>query len=141
MLITRRIFDYTRRKGSGIPVKTFAKYLKISDSLILGVPEEDEALMMKLTQELFGSSDPDVQRSFEFTDFLDVVKEVAVPCLIIAGDQDPVATPEDAQRLAEAAPNGKALIIPGANHLQSACVNPEKYQQALKEFFDSLPNS
>ncbi len=42
---------------------------------ILGVPEEDEPLMMKLTQELFGSSDPDVQRSFEFADFLDVVKD------------------------------------------------------------------
>ena len=29
---------------------------------ILGVPEEDEALMLKLTQELFGSTDPDVHR-------------------------------------------------------------------------------
>ena len=32
---------------------------------ILGVPEEDEPLMMKLTQELFGSTDPDNRRSFE----------------------------------------------------------------------------
>ncbi len=40
---------------------------------ILGVPEEDEPLMLKLTQELFGSSDPDNQRSFEPEDFLQVV--------------------------------------------------------------------
>jgi cytochrome P450 len=42
---------------------------------ILGVPEEDEALMLKLTQELFGSTDPDVQRSFEPEDFLGVVQD------------------------------------------------------------------
>jgi len=42
---------------------------------ILGVPEEDEALMLKLTQELFGSSDPDNQRSFAPEDFLQVVED------------------------------------------------------------------
>jgi len=42
---------------------------------ILGVPEEDEGLMLKLTQELFGSTDPDVQRSFEPQDFLGVVED------------------------------------------------------------------
>ena len=30
--------------------------------MILGVPEKDEALMLKLTQELFGADDPDMQR-------------------------------------------------------------------------------
>ena len=37
---------------------------------ILGVPEEDEPLMLKLTQELFGSSDPDVNRSFDMMEFM-----------------------------------------------------------------------
>ena len=32
---------------------------------ILGIPESDEPFMMKLTQEMFGSSDPDTRRSFE----------------------------------------------------------------------------
>jgi len=40
---------------------------------IFGVPETDEPQMLKLTQELFGSSDPDNQRSFEPEDFLQVV--------------------------------------------------------------------
>lgn len=31
--------------------------------MILGVPEKDEALMLKLTQELFGATDPDMQRA------------------------------------------------------------------------------
>ena len=42
---------------------------------ILGVPEEDEPLMMKLTQELFGSADPDTQRTFDAVSLMDVVGE------------------------------------------------------------------
>lgn len=42
---------------------------------ILGVPESDEPLMLKLTQEMFGSSDPDVQRSFEPASLVDVVRD------------------------------------------------------------------
>ncbi len=42
---------------------------------ILGIPEEDEPLMLKLTQELFGSGDPDTQRSFELQDFVQVVHD------------------------------------------------------------------
>ena len=42
---------------------------------IFGVPEADEPLMLKLTQELFGSTDPDVNRSFEPAEFLNVVKD------------------------------------------------------------------
>ena len=42
---------------------------------ILGVPEEDEPLMMKLTQEMFGSADPDVRRSFEATSLVEVIED------------------------------------------------------------------
>ena len=42
---------------------------------ILGVPEQDEALMLKLTQELFGPEDPDNQRSFAPEEFFKVVEE------------------------------------------------------------------
>ena len=42
---------------------------------ILGVPDEDEPLMLKLTQELFGPADPDNQRSFEPNDFFKVVAD------------------------------------------------------------------
>ena len=42
---------------------------------ILGVPEEDEPLMMKLTQEMFGSTDPDNRRSFEITSLGEVIAD------------------------------------------------------------------
>lgn len=42
---------------------------------ILGVPDEDEPLMLKLTQELFGPADPDNRRSFDPNDFFTVVAD------------------------------------------------------------------
>lgn len=42
---------------------------------ILGVPDKDEALMLKLTQELFGPADPDNTRSFDPMDFFKVVED------------------------------------------------------------------
>ena len=42
---------------------------------ILGVPEEDEAFMLKLTQELLGPDDPDNHRSFDSTELMDVVRD------------------------------------------------------------------
>jgi cytochrome P450 len=42
---------------------------------ILGVPEADEPLMLKLTQELFGSTDPETTRSFEMGEFMQVVRD------------------------------------------------------------------
>ena len=42
---------------------------------IFGVPEEDEPLMMRLTQELFGSTDPDERRAIEPESLMDVVAD------------------------------------------------------------------
>ena len=42
---------------------------------IFGVPEEDEPLMMKLTQELFGSTDPDERRAIEPESLMDVIAD------------------------------------------------------------------
>ena len=40
---------------------------------ILGVPAEDEPMLVKLTQEMFGASDPDEQRAVEPESLMDVV--------------------------------------------------------------------
>ncbi len=43
--------------------------------MILGVPEEDEPMMLKLTQELFGSNDPDMQRKEETDDVNNIITD------------------------------------------------------------------
>lgn len=42
---------------------------------ILGIPEQDELKMLKLTQELFGANDPDQQRGTDFDDGLAVIMD------------------------------------------------------------------
>ena len=93
---------------------------------ILGVPEEDEGLMLKLTQELFGSSDPDNQRSFEPEDFMQVVAdfESYFARLTEARRQHPrddaatlIANAEiDGQPIPELEANGYYMIIATAGH-------------------------
>ncbi|MEM1435316.1 MAG: cytochrome P450 [Pseudomonadota bacterium] len=93
---------------------------------IFGVPESDEPLMMKLTQELFGSSDPDVARSFEIADFMAVVEDFEAYFAKLTEDRranptDDVATvianaQIDGEPLGELEANGYYMIIATAGH-------------------------
>lgn len=93
---------------------------------IFGVPEEDEPLMMKLTQELFGSSDPDVARSFEIADFMAVVQDFEAYFAKLTADRranptDDVATvianaQIDGAPIPELEANGYYMIIATAGH-------------------------
>lgn len=56
--------DFVRDVAQWFPLRVIME--------ILGVPKEDEPLMLKLTQELFGGSDPDIARSFEISSTFDV---------------------------------------------------------------------
>lgn len=93
---------------------------------VLGVPEEDEPLMLKLTQELFGGSDPDIQRSFEMQDLVQVVEDFEryFAELTRARRQHPqddvasvIANAEvDGHALPEQDANGYYIIIATAGH-------------------------
>ena len=116
---------------------------------ILGVPESDEPLMMKLTQELFGSTDPDNNRSFEMTDFLNVVHDfeayfAELTAARRANPQDDVASvianaEIDGAPLPDHDANGYYIIIATAGHdttsattaggLLALLENPEQMQR------------
>ena len=93
---------------------------------IFGVPEDDEPLMLKLTQELFGSTDPDVNRSFEPAEFLNVVKDfedyfVKLSEARRAEPKDDLATiiataQIDGAQIPEHEANGYYMIIATAGH-------------------------
>ncbi|MDA1074754.1 MAG: cytochrome P450 [Proteobacteria bacterium] len=76
---------------------------------ILGVPEQDEALMLKLTQELFGSADPDNRRSFEPQDFFKVVEDFEQYFLRLTQDRINNPTDDVATLIANAQLDGKPL--------------------------------
>lgn len=93
---------------------------------VLGVPPEDEGYMLKLTQEMFGSADPDVQRSFEITAIKDVIEDFEAYFASISEDRrrnprDDVATvianaKIDGEPIPEHEANGYYIIVASAGH-------------------------
>ena len=76
---------------------------------ILGVPESDEPLMLKLTQEMFGSSDPDVRRSFEPASLVDVIRDFEDYFSQLSRDRRAHPTDDVASVIANARIDGDAL--------------------------------
>lgn len=130
---------------------------------VLGVPAEDEPLMMKLTQELFGGSDPDIARSFAPETVMDVVADfenyfVKLTALRRKHPTDDVASVIanaviDGKPLPEHETNGYYAIIATAGHdttsssvaggLLALINNPEQMQllrSAPDELMDSAIN-
>lgn len=93
---------------------------------VLGVPDEDEPLMLKLTQELFGSADPDNQRSFEPESLMDVVTDFEAYFRALTEDRRAKPTDDVASLIANARiggepvpeleTNGYYIIIATAGH-------------------------
>ena len=82
---------------------------------ILGVPEEDEPLMLKLTQELFGGTDPDIQRSFELQDIVQVVRDFEDYFAGLTRARRAQPTDDVASLIANAKVDGKPLPDHDAN--------------------------
>jgi Predicted hydrolases or acyltransferases (alpha/beta hydrolase superfamily) len=59
--------------------------------------------------------------------------EIAVPTLVVVGNDDALSPPADARAMAAAMPNARVVEIPGAGHL-SNLENPDAFNAALKEF-------
>jgi 3-oxoadipate enol-lactonase len=69
------------------------------------------------------------------TDFRPVLAGIAVPTLVIVGDEDQVTPPASSQELAGAIPGAELVTIPGAGHL-SNLDRPDAFEAALRAFLD-----
>ena len=76
---------------------------------ILGIPEADEPRMLKLTQELFGGTDPDVRRSFEDTAIMDVVADFDAYFEALSAERRARPTDDVASIIANARIDGEPL--------------------------------
>ena len=93
---------------------------------ILGVPEEDEPFMLKLTRELFGPDDPDNQRSFDANRFFEVVEDFERYFSELSAKRREKPTDDaaslianariDGQQIPELETNGYYIIIATAGH-------------------------
>ena len=93
---------------------------------ILGVPDGDEPLMLKLTQEMFGSADPDVRRSFGAESLMDVITDFEAYFQALSEDRRANPTDDvaslianariDGEPVPERETNGYYIIIATAGH-------------------------
>ena len=61
--------------------------------------------------------------------------EIEMPTLVIAGAEDPISTPQEAQEIAALLPRSEVAIIPRAGHL--ACLeNPIAVNAAISQFLN-----
>jgi pimeloyl-ACP methyl ester carboxylesterase len=66
---------------------------------------------------------------------------LACPLLVLHGENDPICPLPAAQAIAEAAPHGKLVTFPDGRHLDLVTLAPDRYDQALAEFFQQLPTT
>ncbi|RFS81895.1 alpha/beta fold hydrolase [Actinomadura spongiicola] len=67
----------------------------------------------------------------------DTLRGLGVPALVMIGDEDALATEEEARAMSEAIPNAELLVIPRAGHL-CAVEQPDLFNQAIAEFAAAL---
>ncbi len=67
----------------------------------------------------------------------DSVAEIAVPTLVLVGDQDTVTPPELSRELAEAIPGAELHILAGAGHLANI-ERPADFNRLVEEFIARL---
>ncbi|TDD14879.1 alpha/beta fold hydrolase [Actinomadura sp. KC06] len=65
------------------------------------------------------------------------LRGLRVPALVLIGDEDTLATEDEARAMADATPNAELLVIPRAGHL-CAVEQPDLFNQAVAEFAAAL---
>lgn len=69
----------------------------------------------------------------ERPDRMDLLPRLAVPALILVGEEDELTPPEESFRMARAIPGARTVVLPEAGHLASR-ERPDVFNRALDEF-------
>ncbi|MEO3829320.1 alpha/beta fold hydrolase [Actinomadura sp. B10D3] len=70
-------------------------------------------------------------------DSFGTLRDLRVPALVMVGDEDELATEDEARAMAETLPNAELLVMPRAGHL-CAVEQPDLFNQAVAEFAAAL---
>jgi len=129
--------EAARRDIEAHSPETKDAYFRLCMPLMTQRPYSSDELA-RLTPPAPGVFDRLVELSHESTDLLPAVGAIGCPTLVITGEYDPAATPEDAVDLAAAiGPNAHSHVVPGAGHGVYRD-NPDDFLQAASEFLSAL---
>jgi pimeloyl-ACP methyl ester carboxylesterase len=79
----------------------------------------------------------DLMAIAERPDSTDLLPSIAVPALVIVGQEDVLTTPADAERIANGIHGARLIVIPNAGHL-SNLEQPERFTSAIEAFATGL---
>ena len=67
----------------------------------------------------------------------DALLNIQVPTLVLVGAEDSISPPTEAQAIADAIPDSRFAVIPGAGHM-APWENPQAVNEAILDFLDRL---
>ena len=67
----------------------------------------------------------------------DDLAKITVPTLVVVGEEDVIAPPDEARAIAEALPDGRLEVVPAAGHL-APFENPEAFDEVVLRFLRGL---
>ncbi|REK12035.1 MAG: alpha/beta fold hydrolase [Planctomycetota bacterium] len=76
----------------------------------------------------------------ERSDFTDALSEIAVPTLVIVGEQDVISPVDEMRDMAAGIPNAEFVILPSAGHM-SPMENPAGFNEAIEQFLTRVERS
>jgi 3-oxoadipate enol-lactonase len=103
---------------------------------------ENPGLVARLGERIRATSPEGIARALAALgtrpDSRETLEHIAVPTLVVVGEEDVLTPPAEAKEMAAAIAGGRMEVIPRAGHL-SNLENPSFYQAALTRFLDSVP--
>jgi pimeloyl-ACP methyl ester carboxylesterase len=96
------------------------------------------ASWQRINGKISGKSFANVARGLQEFNSTDRLKDVHVPCLVIAGEFDRLFPPSVCEKVATLITGARFSIIPGAGHL-SSLDSPKQFNELLLQFLRDLP--
>lgn len=100
-------------------------------------PDIEPFVRRLIKQQSFSAIRGAIQRMMDRPDSRDVLEQIRVPTLIIAGDEDTLTPPDDARRMAKSASGAELVIVPEAGHLTNL-ERPDAFNAAVQKFLSRL---
>ena len=121
----------TSNARTDTPEKKKSRLIEADETLIVGSSTLAESMapklsksteIQRLTYQILKKTDPEgianVQRAIaQRPNRLEVIKNLELPFLAVAGKDDQLMQPEAAYEMAEVSKSGKAVVLPGVGHM------------------------
>lgn len=114
---------------------------EVLPTLIGETTKRDRPVVLKFVADLVSATAPSSAAAWQRAmarrpDSFDTLRATEVPALVIVGEEDTLAPPEQAAAMVDSLPNATLASLPAAGHL-AAIETPDAFAAALRKFIES----